>query len=661
MIPASITLWDNLVTTQGKPLNLDSWETLFRHFSVHNPFAGDREHPGWSPAVFSPCQRGLDNVREMSALVLDYDGTENIDTAAELWGRFYGFIHTTRKHSREIHRFRVILPFGRRVAPDEYQAIWRRIFAMAGGRLDPAPKDPSRFWFTPGCPDPSLFEVRHLRGDILDPNEILDMPDPNEARPMMPARNPADPDRAYKRASAYVAQMPPAISGQGGHQALWAATLAAVQGFGLNESNAFALLWSEYNPRCQPRWSEKEIRHKVRDAANRSRLPTGYKLDEGRDWAPPQRAHYSAVTPLPATTADHAEEHDAAEPDFAQYERAAAAPVYTGEREADVPEYEADPSMPAIELPAPVAAVKRYSLRTMAEILNGVYRRASSGKPQRGISCGNKDIDDLIGGFRRGHVTVLGATTNWGKSSFAVQTTDIGLKDKKRILLVSGEDTEDVYGNRFMARRANVNAIALRDCTVGPSDLSAMAGVLGEAEQEPFFLNGIGKTVEYLAAAVTAICAEEDVDLVIVDYLQAFKCAKRCQDRRTEITHIAREFTDAIKTAGASGLIFSQLKRLEENHRPTMHDLKESGDVENMAEHVLIGYSIRPKGSMRGCPPRGQHQDEDRERRYVVVEKNKDGPKVPDPIEMAFDDATASFRDTRPRQWRDEQADHYYN
>lgn len=79
-----------------------------------------------------------------------------------------------------------------------------------------------------------------------------------------------------KKAIAYLAKMPGAISGSGGHDATYKAAVILVKGFALSVDQAFAILSSEYNPRCQPPWTEKELRHKVSDAARSNTLPEGF-------------------------------------------------------------------------------------------------------------------------------------------------------------------------------------------------------------------------------------------------------------------------------------------------------------------------------------------------------------------------------------------------
>lgn len=86
-----------------------------------------------------------------------------------------------------------------------------------------------------------------------------------------------------ERASAYVARMPPAIAGSGGHRATLLAAIALVRGFALPPEAAVDLLAREYNPRCLPPWSRRELARKVAVAAHASRVGRpGYLLNQSR-------------------------------------------------------------------------------------------------------------------------------------------------------------------------------------------------------------------------------------------------------------------------------------------------------------------------------------------------------------------------------------------
>ncbi len=101
---------------------------------------------------------------------------------------------------------------------------------------------------------------------------------PGGSSPAVPAAAPGGALAVLQRARAYLARCAPAVAGQGGHNQTFRVACKLVRGFDLDEDTALALLVSEYNPRCVPAWSEKELRHKVREAALKSTDPVGHLL-----------------------------------------------------------------------------------------------------------------------------------------------------------------------------------------------------------------------------------------------------------------------------------------------------------------------------------------------------------------------------------------------
>jgi len=88
-----------------------------------------------------------------------------------------------------------------------------------------------------------------------------------------------------ERAARYIGKMPPAISGQGGHNLTFHAACILVQGFGLSPEQAFPIL-AEYNQRCSPPWNEKELRHKLTGADRAVSVKGRGWLAKGAEWTP---------------------------------------------------------------------------------------------------------------------------------------------------------------------------------------------------------------------------------------------------------------------------------------------------------------------------------------------------------------------------------------
>lgn len=65
-----------------------------------------------------------------------------------------------------------------------------------------------------------------------------------------------------ERAKKYLAAMEPAVSGSNGSRQTCKAVLAVVKGFGLADTSAMQVL-REFNARCQPPWSDREIERRI--------------------------------------------------------------------------------------------------------------------------------------------------------------------------------------------------------------------------------------------------------------------------------------------------------------------------------------------------------------------------------------------------------------
>lgn len=74
------------------------------------------------------------------------------------------------------------------------------------------------------------------------------------------------PTKAAGRAAAYLRKCPPGIEGQNGSSTTLRAAILVGPGFDLSEEASVSLLMEEFNPRCVPPWSEKELRRKVQEA-----------------------------------------------------------------------------------------------------------------------------------------------------------------------------------------------------------------------------------------------------------------------------------------------------------------------------------------------------------------------------------------------------------
>jgi len=274
------------------------------------------------------------------------------------------------------------------------------------------------------------------------------------------------------------------------------------------------------------------------------------------------------------------------------------------------------------------------------EQLMGLALAAATTQRAGGHTTGFASLDEFTGGLRPAHVWVLGAPTNWGKSSLLLALLDHCLGIGRKALIVTCEDAPELLGGRLLARRAGLPGAAIRDGNLSRSQLEQASDqvVLAKARgPAPILIDGRGRDVEHLAGDIRSAVRAHDIGVTLVDYLQCVTTSRESQDRRAEINHIARTLTDAIKTSGCAGVLASQL---------TGEDIRESRDVEHAAEVVLIGR--KTDDGMQ-----------------LFVKKNKCGPKD-QVIDLSWNALNGSFRtevadgvnwdsmsDPRPEEWND--------
>lgn len=245
---------------------------------------------------------------------------------------------------------------------------------------------------------------------------------------------------------------------------------------------------------------------------------------------------------------------------------------------------------------------------------------AAARKNQTGYYSGFDALDRATGGLRPGHVWVLGAPTNWGKSNFLIAVREHHLMVHGHgAVLVTCEDDPELVALRTLAKNAQVNSLNARNGQLTGDETARATEYLHDSSRPNasalVLMDGRGKPVEQLAFELRSHIARFNLRLVLVDYLQCIGSERQSQDRRAEINFIARTLTDAVKTSGAAGLFASQV---------TGEDVRESRDVEHAAEVVLIG-----KG--------GKNEPHE-----VLVKKNKTGP-ANFTIRLDWNENTGSF------------------
>ncbi len=230
--------------------------------------------------TLAPYQRSRrrDSVREIRHVFLDADSAaqevlDAIETATALPSPSY----VMRSSPGRAHLFWRV----NRFTSDTVEALERHLARKLG--TDPAATACTQVTRLPGFVNhkratPYLISIEY--GDTNRLYEPTDFPKPPPR--LMPPPLPvviAASRNAVVRARQYVAAIPPAISGQHGDVHTFRVCCRVIRGFALADDEALDVL-REWNSRCEPPWSDRELMEKLSRAHRYGREPIGSLLEE---------------------------------------------------------------------------------------------------------------------------------------------------------------------------------------------------------------------------------------------------------------------------------------------------------------------------------------------------------------------------------------------
>ena len=149
--------------------------------------------------------------------------------------------------------------------------------------------------------------------------------------------------------------------------------------------------------------------------------------------------------------------------------------------------------------------------------------------------------------------------------------------------------------NRMLSLESTVDADKLRKGRLDSSDWGKLIeGADSIAKSHLIIDDTPGISISELRSKCRKYKMENDLGLVIIDYLQLMSgSGRRSDNRQQEISDISRALKALARELNVPVVTLSQLSRAVEqrpDHRPMLSDLRESGAIEQDADVVMFLY-----------------------------------------------------------------------
>jgi replicative DNA helicase len=201
------------------------------------------------------------------------------------------------------------------------------------------------------------------------------------------------------------------------------------------------------------------------------------------------------------------------------------------------------------------------------------------------------DLDRIIGGFRPGALYTLAARPAVGKTAVAMQFA-LRMAGFGQVAFCSLEMGADELIKRMLSSELRISAHKVQRNELTDLDWKILADRRGELDAINVAIDDrMSMTLADVRQFVRSVSRRGPLAAVVLDYVQLVSSLHPDQPRRLQIGEMTRGLKGIAKEFHVPVIMLSQLNRALESRpdaRPKMHDLRESGDIEQDSDVVML-------------------------------------------------------------------------
>jgi len=232
---------------------------------------------------------------------------------------------------------------------------------------------------------------------------------------------------------------------------------------------------------------------------------------------------------------------------------------------------------------------------TIDDAIKGVMEQMRSNLSDRkritGSETGFDKFDDRSGGLQKSDLIIVAGETSHGKSALAISIALNASKNGDAIAFYSLEMKKEQIAARMMSIKTGIppNQIMYSRLVQEHFDIIDR-NISSLYNRKIFFDDRSTSNIDTIIASIRTLKNRHNIDGAIVDYLQILNVNMRGANKEQQMGDVARRLKNLAKDLDIWIIAISQLSRDNSNPEPNINRLRDSGQIAEAADVVILVY-----------------------------------------------------------------------
>ncbi|MCH5180561.1 MAG: replicative DNA helicase [Erysipelotrichales bacterium] len=219
-----------------------------------------------------------------------------------------------------------------------------------------------------------------------------------------------------------------------------------------------------------------------------------------------------------------------------------------------------------------------------------------------GITTGIRRLDNLTNGFQKENMIILAARPSVGKTALALNFALTAARNTgKTVAFFSLEMPGDTLARRMLAIDSGVELNKIMTGYLNKEDRLKIKTSANRLANLKLYIDDSPniKMADLISKARKLQNNHNDLSMVLIDYIGLITSSDKSkgENRQNEVADYSRKLKQLARTLKVPVIVLCQLNRkAEEQGEPTMADLRESGQIEQDADLIIL---LSPDGQRK--------------------------------------------------------------